>query len=369
MEKTDIIIVGAGIVGLAIASRIGREDKDVVLVERHPDFGQEISSRNSEVIHSGIYYPESSLKAKLCVEGKKLLYQLCKEQNITHKRLGKLIVATNDAEAEDLEKLFSQGKNNGVENLNLLTEKEIKKLEPHLQATRAIHSPSTGIIDTHQLMRHLESLAKDKGVMFAYNCEVIGIEKKKGGYEIHIYDADGERLTLFTQVLINSTGLHSDKIAQMIGIDIKKAGYKLHYSKGEYFRVKPGKSGFISQLVYPVPEKTSLGIHTVTDLQGELKLGPSAFYVEEINYDVDPSHKLKFYESIKKFLPFIELDDLTPDMAGIRPKLQGPDDLTKDFVICHEEKKGFPGLINLIGIDSPGLTASLAIAKYVKSMI
>lgn len=158
MEKTDIIIVGAGVVGLAIASRIGREDKDVVLVERHPDFGQEISSRNSEIIHSGIYYPESSLKAKLCVEGKKLLYQLCKEQNITHKRLGKLIVATNDAEAEDLEKLFSQGKNNGVEDLNLLTEKEIKKLEPHLQATRAIHSPSPGLTASLAIARYVKSM-------------------------------------------------------------------------------------------------------------------------------------------------------------------------------------------------------------------
>lgn len=158
---------------------------------------------------------------------------------------------------------------------------------------------------------------------------------------------------MFTQVIINSAGLHSDKIAQMLGIDIEKARYKLHYSKGEYFRVKGSKSKFINHLIYPTPEKTSLGIHTVTDLQGELKLGPSAFYVEEINYDVNPSHKLKFYESTKRFLPFIEPDDLNPDMASIRPKLQGLDDSPEDFVILHEEKKGLPGVIDLIGIDSP----------------
>ena len=369
MERSDIIIIGAGVIGLAIASEIGQKDKDVTVVERHPTFGQESSSRNSEVIHSGLYYPEGSLKARLCVEGKRFLYQLCEEQNIPHKRLGKLIVATNDPEVENLEKLISRGKNNGVEDLNLLTKSEIKKIEPNIQAICAIHSPSTGIVDTHQLMRYLEYSAKEKGVMFAYNCEVIGIEKKEEGYQIDICDVDGKSLTIFSPILINSSGLHSDKTAQMVGIDIEKAGYKLHYCKGEYFRVKGSKSGFINQLVYPAPGDISLGIHTAIDLQGQLKLGPNAFYVEEINYDVDPSHKLEFYESTKRFLPFIESDDLSPDMAGIRPKLQEPGGSEEDFIISHEVEKGLPGLINLIGIDSPGLTASLTIARYVKRML
>lgn len=369
MEKVDTVIVGAGVLGLAIATEVAQRSKEVVVIERNLSFGQETSSHNSEVIHSGLYYPEGSLKARLCVEGRRLLYYFCEKHNIAHRQLGKLIVATNAREVKDLEKLIKRGKNNGVEDLTLLTAKEIKKIEPHVQAICAIQSPSTGIIDTHQLMKYLESLAKAKGVIFAYNCKVIAIEKEVAGYKVDIRDADGESLTLFTRLLINCAGLHSDKIARMAGIDTEVAGYKLHYSKGEYFRVKANKARFISHLIYPIPEDGSLGIHTVIDLQGQLKLGANAFYVGKVNYDVDPSHNKEFYQSAKKFLPFIEPDDLSVDMAGIRPKLQGPDEPLRDFVIADEEKRGFSGLINLIGIESPGLTASLAIAKYVSNMI
>lgn len=369
MEKADIIIVGAGVVGLAIAAEIGKRNKEVVVIEQHPSFGQETSSHNSEVIHSGLYYPEGSLQARLCVEGKRLLYQLCQQQNVAHKRLGKLIVASNATEVEHLKGLARRGKNNGVEDLTLLTAKEIKSIEPHIQAIAAIQSPSTGIIDTHQLMKYLESSAEAQGVIFAYNCKVIAIEKKDAGYRVDIRDVDGETLTLFTHILINCAGLHSHKIAEMVGIDIEQAGYKLHYSKGEYFRLSGSKAGFTSRLIYPEPEHESLGIHTVIDLQGQLKLGPNAFYVERINYDVDPTHKSEFYQAARKFLPFIEPDDLTPDMAGMRPKLQAAGGPWRDFVITDEEKKGFPNLINLIGIESPGLTASLAIAKHVVTML
>lgn len=369
MEKTDIAIIGAGLLGLAAASEAGQRDEEIVVIEARQDFGQETSSHNSEIIHSGLYYTAHSLKARLCLEGKRLLYQLCEEQDITCKKLGKLIVATNRAEAKRLEELIERGKNNGVRDLTLLTAKEIKSIEPHIQAISAIHSPSTGIIDTHQLMKHLESSAKSKGVVFAYNCKVIAIEKEAAGYKLNIRDADGQSLTLFTRILINCAGLHSDKIACMAGIDTEASGYKLYYSKGEYFRLKGNKAGFTSRLIYPEPADESLGIHTVKDLQGQLKLGPNAFYVKGINYDVDPSHNKEFYQSVKKFLPFIELDDLSPDTAGIRPKLSRPGEPLRDFVIADEEKRGFPGLINLIGIDSPGLTASLAIAKYVVSMI
>ena len=369
MQNVDVVIVGAGVVGLAIAVEVTREDKEVVVIERLLSFGQETSSRNSEVIHSGLYYPKDSLKARFCVEGKKLLYQFCEERNIAYKRIGKLIVATNHTEAKDLEELISRGKNNGVEDLNLLTKSQIKEIEPSIQAICAIHSPSTGIIDTHQLMGCLEFLAKEKGAMFAYNCEALGIERKKEGYQIDIRDADGEKLTLSAPILINSAGLCSDKIAQIVGIDIKEAGYELYYCKGEYFRVSGGKSGYISRLVYPAPQEISLGIHAVVDLQGQLKLGPNAFYVEEINYDVNQSHITEIYDSAKRFLPFLELNDLSPDMAGIRPKLQEPGVPVRDFIITHEKEKGFPGLINLIGIESPGLTACLSIGKYVKNMV
>ncbi len=370
MEKVDIVIIGAGVVGLAAAAEVSQKNKDTVVIERHPSFGQEASSRNSEVIHSGLYCPKDSLKARLCLEGKRLLYQLCEEKNIPHKRIGKLIVATEDKELKKLEELLKRGKGNGVEDLKILDKNEIEKIEPHIRAIGAIYSPSTGVVDTHQLMKHLEYLAKDKGTIFAYGCEVTNIEKQTPGYKVHIRDADGQNLAIFTRTLLNSAGLNCDKIAQMAGIDIEKARYKLDYFKGEYFRLKTDKSEFINHLIYPTPKDGAhLGIHTVSDLSGQLKLGPNSFLVEEINYDVDSSHRMEFYEVGKKFLPFIEPDNLTPDMAGIRARLHTPCEQTEDFVISNEDKKGFPNFINLIGIDSPGLTSCLAIAKYVDTMI
>lgn len=369
METADIAIIGAGIIGLAIANEIGSKNQEVIVLEKHETFGQESSSRNSEVIHSGIYYPKGFLKTKLCIEGRKLLYEFCNKYNIPHKQIGKLIVATNKAEIGALEKLINQGKENGVEGLKLLTEGETKKLEPNINAVCAIHSPQTGIIDSHHLMKKLESLAKEKGVTFAYGCEVINIEKEKEGYKIDIIDTDGERLSLFSKILINSAGLYSDRIAEMTGINIEEEAYKLHYSKGEYFRMKGGKAKLIHHLIYPTPKETNLGIHTDVDLQDQVKLGPNAFYVNEIDYDVEPQHVTEFYESTKRFLPFLELEDLSPDTAGIRPKLQKPGEPARDFVIANEKDKGFPNLVNLIGIESPGLTASLAIANYVAGVI
>lgn len=369
METADITIIGAGVIGLAIANEISVENKDIVVLEKHETFGQESSSRNSEVIHSGIYYPKDYLKTRLCVEGRNSLYEFCERHNIPHKRIGKLIVATNHSEVKDLEKLLSQGKDNGVEGLKMLSKDEIKEMEPNIVAMCAIHSPSTGIVDSHRLMKKLESLAKDKGVIFAYSCEVIGIEKKNQGYQIDIIDADGEKISLFSQSVINSAGLCSNRVAEMVGIDIEEAGYKLLYSKGEYFRMKSSKAKLIHHLIYPTPEENSLGIHTDVDLQDQVKLGPNAFYVDEINYDVEPSHKTEFYESARRYLPFLEAEDLTPDTAGIRPKLQKPREGAKDFVISQEDNRGFPNFIDLIGIESPGLTASLAIAKGVAGML
>jgi len=369
MEKPDIIIVGAGIVGLSIATALSPKQRNIIVIEKEGSFGQGASSRNSEIIHSGIYYKKDSLKAKLCIEGRELLYQFCREHNIPYKQSGKLIVATNDKEACELEKLIDNGKANGVEKLRLLDHEEIKKIEPTVNALAAIHSPLTGIVDTHQLMKRLQNIAQNRGVIFAYGCEVVGIDKEKELYRVRIADIDGEGLTLSTEILINSAGLYSEKIAKMAGIETIKNNYKLYYSKGEYFRVSNKKSGILNHLIYPTPEESSLGIHTVMDIEGGLKLGPNAYYTDKIDYGVDSAKREIFYKSTKRFLPFLELDDLTPDMAGIRAKLQAPGDSERDFVISNEREKGFPGFINLIGIESPGLTASLAIAKYVESMI
>jgi L-2-hydroxyglutarate oxidase LhgO len=363
MEKFDVTIVGAGVVGLAIASEIPEGNN--LVIEKHESFGKETSSRNSEVIHAGIYYPNGFLKSKMCVEGNELLYCICRENGINHKNITKIIVALDSDEEKDLKKLYQQGVDNGVPGLRLILKDEVKKLEPNINAVSGLFSPSTGIIDTHSIMKHFELIAKKKGATFAYGCEVVAAEKIISGYKITVKDTDGESYDFFTRTLINCAGLNSDKVANMLGLN----EYKIYYCKGEYFSVAGGKGRFLNRLVYPHPTSTSLGVHTVLDLQGQLKLGPNAFYVDEVNYDVDPGHAVEMWESAYKFLPFIEKNDLSPDMSGIRPKIQKEGESMKDFIIKHEYEKGFEGFINLIGIESPGLTSSPAIARYVRKIL
>ncbi|MFH1644942.1 MAG: NAD(P)/FAD-dependent oxidoreductase [Candidatus Omnitrophota bacterium] len=369
MDKADVVIIGSGIVGLSCAYELAKKRRNVVLIEKHPDFGQEISSRNSEVIHSGIYYEKDSFKARFCVEGNGLIYEFCRKNNVHYERLGKLIVAVNKNQLNILEKLYEKGRNNGVKGLELITERNLRHLEPNVSAVGALHSPATGIFDSHGFMAKLKRFCSEDGVVLAYSCCVYKIEKQHNGYRLCVKDSGGGDESVFAEIVINSAGLNSEKIAALIGLDTEKAAYKLHYSKGEYFRVNSKKSGLLKRLIYPVPGLDSLGIHTVPDLQGQLRLGPNAEYVENLNYDVNLSHRDDFYNSVKGYLPFIEKDDLCPDIAGIRPKLQGPGEGGRDFVVSEETDKDLPGFINLIGIESPGLTSSLAIAKYVSNMI
>jgi len=365
MERTGIVIVGAGVIGLAIAAELSKKHQDVILLEQEASFGQGTSSRNSEVIHAGIYYPKDSLKAKLCVEGNRMLYEYCQNKSIAHKRLGKIIVAENNAEVEELEELMKKGQDNGVPDLAWMEGKTLAEYEPAVEAVRALHSPNTGIIDSHQLMKALETEAKSNGVLLAYGNAVTGITKEQGGYVVAL-DSDD---SIKCEILINSAGLFSDQIAALVGIDIDKNKYRLKYCKGEYFTYT--KPPLIKHLVYPVPgqDAAGLGVHSVIDLAGSLKFGPSAEYVSEIDYKVDPSHRQAFWESIKGLFPQIKEDDLAPDQAGVRPKLQGPGESFRDFVIKEESDLGFKGFINLIGIESPGLTACLAIANYVGGLI
>lgn len=369
MEEIAITVVGAGVIGLAVAREVAREYEDAFLIERNPSFGQEISSRNSEVIHAGIYYPKDSLKTKSCLEGKELLYDFCARNNIPFKKTGKLIVAVNRDEMRDLELLFKQASDNGVSGLQLISHSEIKKIEPNVSAEAAINSPSTGIIDSHSFMKRLAGEFEGLGGKIAYNTEVIGIEKTGAGYEVSVNDAQGARFKFLTDIFINCAGLDSDKIAEMGGI--KKGEYKLKYCKGDYFRVHPRKARFINRLVYPVPKKNGggLGIHATVDLAGGLRLGPDDEYVKAIDYKIDAAKAKLFYESAKDYMPFIELQDLAPDMSGIRPKLQGPGDGFRDFIIKEESENNLEGFINLIGIESPGLTASLYISGLVKKLI
>lgn len=369
MEKVKVTIIGAGVIGLGIAAEISRAYKDVILVERNPSFGQETSSRNSEVIHAGIYYPKDSLKLKTCLEGRKLLYEFCKRNNIPHKRIGKLIIAINEDEAKDLKKLFSRGKENGVEDLILISIEEIKKMEPHINAEEAIYSPSTGILDTHSFMKCLASSFEKAGGQIAYNTQVVGIGKVKDGYDVTVTDGQKETFTFNSRVVINCAGLNSDQVAAMAGLN--KREYKLKYCKGDYFRLARSKASLVKHLVYPVPKESGagLGIHLTPDLSGSVRLGPDDEYVEKLEYSIDPAKARLFHESVSAFLPSINISDIAPDTSGIRPKLQGQGEGFRDFIIRHEYADGLMGFINLIGIESPGLTASLSIAKMVVKVI
>ena len=368
--RAVITIIGAGVIGLAVAAQVAGRDREVYILEKNDTFGKETSSRNSEIIHAGIYYPEGSLKAETCVAGNAMLYELCHQCGIGHRKTGKLIAATNDEEAGKLEALLEQGRRNGVMGLAMLSRREVKELEPNVEAVAAIFSPSSGIIDSHALMRYFLSVAKERGARIAYRSNVIAIERLSDGYQVTLENGS-EPFPFKTEVLINCAGLSSHEIAQAAGIDIDRAGYRLFYCKGEYFSVGNSKNRLIKRPIYPVPQPSTggMGIHATSDLEGRMRLGPNARYVDEIDYKVDESQKGHFYRSAKAFLPFIEFDDLEPEMAGIRPKIQGPGEGFRDFVIRHEQDKGLPGLINLIGIESPGLTSSPAIAEYVGDMV
>lgn len=367
---TGITIIGAGVIGLAIAARLSSEYNGIVVVEKNKGFGKETSSRNSEVIHSGIYYPKGSLKARLCVEGRQLLYEYCKKNEIPHSKCGKLIVATDEEEKKQLASILERSKNNGVTSGRHIISKEAKAMEPNVEALSALYFPESGIVDSHGLMKELEKEAGRKGVEMAYNNEVTGLKKIEGGYEVTVKDAEGN-FTFSTGNVINSAGLGAYNISRLLGAD--DPSYHYHFWKGEYWGVGNGKNKLVGRLIYPVPETntTGLGIHATVDLNRGLKLGPNTVYLgdDRLDYSVDKSRKTQFYESAKRFLPFLELDDLHPDQAGIRPKLQKPGDPIQDFVIRNEADKGYPGFINLLGIESPGLTACLAIGDYVKKLI
>lgn len=367
----EITIIGAGIIGLAIAERISENHKNVFLIEKHPSFGQETSSRNSEVIHAGIYYPAKSLKSKLCVEGKRLLYDYCKRYEVPFNNCGKLIVATSEDEIPVIENIRQNALKNGVNDLEMFDRDRIAEMEPEIFALKALFSPSTGIVDSHALMKQYETNTIKNGSQIVYGSEVVAIEHINGGYEITLIDSDGGKFSFTSKIVINSAGLSSDKVSGMVGI--YDDALRILFCKGEYFRIRPPKNRLVSRLIYPVPHQNmeGIGVHVTIDMGGGVKLGPDVKYLESnvFDYKLTPSKKEVFYESAKKFLPFLEPDDITPEMAGIRPKIQKPGEPQRDFYIMEESKRGYPGFINLIGMESPGLTASIAIADYVNHLI
>lgn len=362
----DITIIGAGVVGLAILNRLSESPHSTLLIEKNDSFGREISSRNSEVIHAGIYYPPDFLKAKLCRQGNALLYSLCRERKIPHKRLGKIIVACHPDEIEELWRVKKQAEQNGVIDLAFLSRSDIHSLEPLVDAGEALFSPSTGIIDSHRLMTFFYTHSLASGSTTAFRAEATAIQHNGRGYDLEINHGE-YRVT--TKVLINSAGLHADRIASLAGIDVEKEGYTLNYCKGDYFFASPAPS--IRHLIYPAPPMggEGLGIHATLDMGGRLRFGPDIEYVTKLDYKVREEKREVFYQAIRRYLPSVTLHCLQPDTSGIRPKLQKTGEPYRDFIIREESALGYPGLINLIGIESPGLTSCIPIAESVYSLV
>jgi L-2-hydroxyglutarate oxidase LhgO len=361
MESIECLVVGAGIVGLAVARALARAGREVIVVERESGIGEGVSSRNSEVIHAGIYYPTGLNKTRLCVDGKAMLYAFCQEFGVPHKRCGKLVVAVSEGEVDKLAALKAQAEANGVADLTWLSGKEARALEPALVAERALLSPSTGIIDSHAFMLALSGDAEAHGAMIALETPVIAGRAAERGL---IVETGGHApMRIAAALVVNAAGLGAQAIARSIaGMPADKIP-PLHLAKGNYF-VLSGRSPF-SRLIYPMPTPGGLGVHLTLDLAGQAKFGPDVEWVDAIDYAVDPGRAESFYAAIRTYWPSLPDGALQPGYAGVRPKIERPGGSTTDFLIQTEKDHGVAGLINLFGIESPGLTASLAIADWV----
>jgi L-2-hydroxyglutarate oxidase LhgO len=373
VEEIDLTVVGAGVVGLAVAAKLSPLFKQTFIIEKNLSFGMETSSRNSEVIHAGIYYPRGSLKHELCISGNRQIYEICIREAIGYKKTGKYIIAVTDEDRIHLNELYENGLKNNVPGLAKVSAEELKRKEPGIECVEAIHSESTGIVDSHSLMKYFLHNAQENAAEAVFNTEVIGIEcSHHNGYKVTVKENNGEIFSFNSKFIVNCSGLWSDRICSMLGLDVQSLDYKLHFCKGTYFRLNSSSFSKVKSLIYPAVAKdsVSLGIHVTPDMGGALRLGPDAEYTESNDdYSIADKKRREFFGSVSTFLRGIEEEDLYPDTAGIRPKLQGPGEKFRDFIIREESGNGLPGLINLIGIDSPGLTSAPAIADHVFGIV
>lgn len=364
LEQVDCVVVGAGVVGLACARTLALAGREVVILEAADAIGTETSSRNSEVIHAGLYYPAGSLKARFCVEGKKFIYEYCAARGISTWNCGKLVVACSDDQVAYLEKLKKQGEANGVDDLELIDGASARKIEPELACVAALRSPSTGVVDSHAMMLAFQGDAEAHGAMIAFETPVLGGRVSNDGIELETGGAAPMRLK--ASLVVNAAGLGAQKLAHAIAGIPAPSVPKLHYAKGNYFALQ-GKSPF-SRLVYPVPGKGGLGVHITVDLAGQARFGPDVEWIDAIDYDVDPSRCDGFYAEVRKYWPGLRDGTLVPAYAGIRPKIVPEGAPNPDFVVQGPETHGVPGYIALYGIESPGLTSSPGIAAYVAAL-
>lgn len=362
MEAVDVVVVGAGVVGLAVARALAADGREVLILEAADAFGTGTSSRNSEVIHAGIYYPRGSLKAQFCVAGRDRLYAFCEEHGVPHRRCGKLIVASADSQLPELGKIQAAARANGVE-LEIYSAKRAIALEPQLNCVGALHSPTTGIIDSHAYMLALLGHAENHGATLSCESRVTRMQLENGGVVVSIND---EEPLLRARTVVNCASLYAPHVAQLIEGFPPEHVPKAYFAKGNYFTLA-GHSPF-ARLVYPIPEPGGLGVHLTLDLAGRARFGPDVQWIEEPDYTVDPRRADKFYVAIRTYWPGLADGALQPAYAGVRPKISAPNAPAADFRIEGPEVHGVPNVVNLFGIESPGLTASLAIADHVAAI-
>jgi L-2-hydroxyglutarate oxidase LhgO len=362
MERVDCVVIGAGVIGLAVARQLAMSGREVLVLEAAGMIGTETSSRNSEVIHAGIYYPAGSLKARSCVAGKHRLYAYCAERGIPHRRCGKLILATSEEQKSTLETIRAQAAANGVDDLAWLEPEVVRALEPEVFCTAALLSPSTGIIDSHALMLAFRGDAEDNGAMLAFHAPLERGRIADHGIELEVGGA--EPMTLSARSLVNSAGLHAVDVArrlQGLSPDLLPSAY---LCKGNYFSLAGARP--FRRLIYPVPDQAGLGVHVTIDLAGQARFGPDVEWIEQVDYDVDPARAAVFYDAVRRYYPGLKDGAIEPGYAGIRPKIAPEGTQATDFVIQGPAQHGVPGLVNLFAIESPGLTGALVLAEEVE---
>lgn len=365
MEQVDVVVVGAGVVGIAMARALAQAGREVIVLDAADCIGTETSSRNSEVIHAGIYYPKDSLMARFCVAGRRELYRICAERGVPHENCGKLIVATSAAETEMLAGIKARAEANGVEGMRLLDAAEARAMEPNLACTAALFSPTTGIIDSHGYMLALQGDAENAGAIFVFHAPVRGGRAGADGVELDVGGA--EPITLHARLVVNAAGLHAPALARAIAGMPRQLIPQEYYAKGNYFTLA-GRSPF-RRLIYPVPVPGGLGVHLTIDLGGQARFGPDVEWVETLDYRVDPRRADGFYAAVRRYWPDLQDGALQPGYAGIRPKIVPKGAPAQDFVLQGAAAHGIAGLYNLFGIESPGLTAAVAIANHVAEEI